>query len=589
MIICKKYILKDLFIIDLKTVIFMKLSYSEKRADCAKGRQKPELVIKNGTVVNVFTNELIKADVAIQDGIIVGLGNYDGKTEIDAAGKVLCPGFIDAHLHLESTLVRPSELILCAAASGTTTFIVDPHEAANVSGTKGIDYILSQTEDVPANVYVMMPSCVPAAPIEDNGAVIDAEIMKKYLDNPRVLGLGEVMDCHSVISGDKSMLDKLNVFKNKVIDGHSGYLHGKDLMCYKLAGIDTDHECCDFETAIEEARAGFQVLIREGSAAKNLDEIVRGIVKNNIPTRRFSFCTDDKHITEIKEKGHISYNVRRSVELGISPVEAIKMATINASSAYGLSHIGAIAPGYQADIIVMSDIQSMNIEQVFFKGTSVNKLRSGSQLPVDKKLLNTVNVKDLSLDLFRLPLKNAEQTVIEVIKNQILTKKSTATVPVKDGLFRADSTFSKIAVFERHRATGKKCLGIVKGYGITGGAIASTFSHDSHNLTVIGDNDSDMLAAAKALEKCGGGYAIAENGAVITLELPIMGLISDRPHSEVNQKLAQMIEKAHKMGVPYGVDPFVVMSFLALTVIPEIRITPRGIFDVLKNEFINNG
>lgn len=574
--------------IKLKYGDFMKSGYSEKQAKCARGLQKSELVIKNGTVVNVFTNELIKVDVAIQDGIIVGLGSYDGKTEIDATGKVLCPGFIDAHLHLESTLVQPSELILCAAENGTTTFIVDPHEAANVSGTKGIDYILSQTEDVPANVYVMMPSCVPATSVEDNGATIDAETMKKYLDNPRILGLGEVMDCHSVISGDKAMVDKLSVFRNKVIDGHLGYMHDKDLMCYKLAGIDTDHECCDFETALEEARAGFQVLIREGSAAKNLDEIVRGIVKNNISTQCFSFCTDDKHITEINEKGHISYNVRRSAELGISHIEAIKMATINASNAYGLSQIGAISPGYQADIIVMSDLESMNIEEVFFKGKSVKKWQSDTHRPVDNKLLNTVNVKDLSLDLFKLPLKSSEHTVIEVIKHQILTKKAIENVPIKDGFFCADNTFSKIAVFERHHATGKRCLGIVKGYGISGGAIASTFSHDSHNLTVIGDNDSDMLAAAKALEKCGGGYAIAENGEVTTLELPIMGLISNRPNSEVNQKLAEMIEKAHKMSVPDGVDPFVVMSFLALTVIPEIRITPRGIFDVLKNDFICN-
>ncbi|MCD8025735.1 MAG: adenine deaminase [Clostridiales bacterium] len=565
----------------------MELSYTKQRSECAKGVQKSELVIKNGSVVNVFTNEIIRTDIAVEDGIIVGLGSYEGKTEIDADGKIICPGFIDPHLHLESTLVLPSELIDCAAENGTTTFIVDPHEAANVSGAKGIDYILSQTENVPANVYVMMPSCVPATSVEDNGAVIDAETMKGYIDNPRILGLGEVMDCHAVLDGDKNMTDKLKVFRNKVIDGHSGYLHGKDLMCYKLAGVDTDHECCDFETALEEVRAGFQVHIREGSAAKNLDAIVSGIVKNKIPTQSFSFCTDDKHITEIREKGHISYNVRRSVELGIDPIEAIKMATINPAKAYGLPRTGAVAPGYRADLIIMSNLKDMEIEEVLYNGKPVKEQQNGKKPEIDKALFNTVKIKDLSSESFKLPVKAPECTVIEVIKNQILTSMKTEAVPVKNGEFAPNETYSKIAVFERHRATGKKYVGIAKNYGIRNGAIASTFSHDSHNLIVIGDNDEDMLAACRALAECGGGYAISNGGEVTVLELPVMGLISNRPYDEVKQRLAQMIETAHNMGVPDGIDPFVVLSFLSLTVIPEVRITPRGIFDVIKNDFLN--
>ena len=322
-------------------------------AEAAKKNAKAELVLKNANVVNVFTGEVIKGDVAIAEGIVVGVGQFEGIEERDMEGKYLCPGFIDSHLHLESTLVTPSELIGQAVQCGTTTYIVDPHESANVSGAAGIDYILEQTENVEANVYVMMPSCVPSTEFDDNGCEFTADKMKPYLDHPRILGLGEVMDYVSVVSGDARMHEKLELFQGRTLDGHAPGLGDEDMAAYAMAGIATDHECTDFDYALKERRLGMQILIREGSAARNLEAIVKGIVEHGISTEGFCFCTDDKHIEEIQKDGHINYNVKKAVELGIPAVQAIQMATVNAAKCYGLRHIGAIAPGYQADIVVL--------------------------------------------------------------------------------------------------------------------------------------------------------------------------------------------------------------------------------------------
>lgn len=565
----------------------MNRTYNKKLAQISLGKEEADIVLKNGQVVNVFTNEILRADVAVSDGLIVGIGSYKGKQEIDAVGKIICPGFIDAHLHLESTLVKPSELIHRAVRKGTTTFIVDPHEAANVSGVKGISYILEQTEQTRANVFIMLPSCVPALEIEDNGAVISAEDMSEFLANPRILGLGEVMDCRAVLNGDKKMLDKLKLFEDKNIDGHAGQIEEKQLMCYKLAGINTDHECCDYETAMKEARAGLQVLIREGTAAKNLEAIVSGIVKNRVPTEQFCFCTDDKHIAEIEKDGHIGFHVKKAIALGISPVEAIKMATLNAARTYGLKRLGAVAPGYQADLVVLSDLKSCNIEQVFHKGMEVCDRMDKLRTPVDAELLNTVKIAKFNSKDLELQCASPKMPLIELVKGQILTHKSIEAVPVRNGCFQANAVYNKVAVLERHKASGKYGLGILKGYEIHNGAIASTFAHDSHNLIAVGDNDTDMLLAIKELERCGGGYTLVEKGQIMhTLELPIMGLISNNDHKFVTEKISQMIEKIHEMGVPEGIDPFITLSFLALPVIPEIRITSRGLYDVEEETFI---
>lgn len=552
--------------------------YSKRLADVALGKSKADMVLKNGYVINVFTDSIKPMDVAISEGFIVGIGHYEGITELDMTGKILCPGFIDSHLHLESTLVRPAELIEAAVRKGTTTFIVDPHEAANVSGTAGIEFILDETENVDANVYVMLPSCVPATDDEDNGASITAEDMKKHLNNPRVLGLGEVMNVPAVLNYNDEMIEKLNVCKGMILDGHAGTLSSKEIMCYKMAGIMTDHECCDFKSAIQEAEAGIQILIREGTAAKNMDAIVKEIIKEKIPTENFCFCTDDKHIAEIEEKGHISYQVAHAVELGIDPISAIKIATINAAKTYRLFDKGAIAPGYQADILVLSDIINFNIEKVFFKGKEIDKIPHVVFKDIDDKLFNTVNIGNVTKESLNLNVGEDPVPIIQIIEGQIQTRFLMENVPAFNGLFVPNKEYNKIAVFERHKATGKTGVGIVKGYSIHNGAIATTFSHDSHNLIVVGDNDDDMLIAIKELIKCGGGYTIANNGKIIdTLELPIMGLISMEDNKTVTKKLSRMLKKTYEMGVSENIDPFINLSFLALPVIPEIRITTRGI------------
>jgi len=559
----------------------------ERVSQAALKKIDADLVLKNGNIINVFTEEIYKADLAIHNGYIVGVGNYRGKTEMDLEGKYVCPGFIDSHLHLESTLVSPAELIHNAVLWGTTTFIVDPHESVNVSGCDGIEYILEQTNEVPANVFVMMPSCVPATPMEDNGSMFTAEEMKRYINHPRILGLGEVMDYHSVVNAERSMFEKLDLFRDKVIDGHAPFLTDEQLAAYVLAGISTDHECCDFDYALKECRNGIQVLIREGSAAKNLEAIVKGIIEKNIDTSRFSFCTDDKHIEEIREEGHISYNIKKAISLGLSPLKAIKMATINAARCYGLKKLGAVAPGYQADLVILKDLESIQIDSVYHKGKLI-----GSHTPIvipkpDDQIKNTVKIKEITEEMLSIKISHNPVSVLQMINQQIVTKHLKTEVPCQGGYFAPDKVYNKAAVIERHKATGKIGLAVVTGFGISNGAIASSVSHDSHNIIVIGDNDRDILLAVKELVRTQGGYTIVENGEVLeTLPLPIMGLISDLKFNEVHSRLKTMIDHAHRMGVPDDMDPFITLSFIALPVIPEIRITTNGLYDITHGKFI---
>jgi adenine deaminase len=550
----------------------------------ARGLEKADLVLKNAKIVNVFTEQIIVGDIAIAEGIVAGIGRYAGVKEKDLKGKYVCPGFIDSHLHLESTLVTPAELISKAAGCGTTTFIVDPHESANVSGIAGIDYILNQTENVPANVFVMMPSCVPAAEIDDNGCRLTAELMKPYLKNKRILGLGEVMDCSSVIEGSPEIHDKLQLFGGKILDGHAPFLRDQDLQAYVMAGISTDHECSDYEYAMQERKNGLTVLIREGSAAKNLEAIVTGIVKNHANTEGFCFCTDDKHIEDIDKDGHIDFNIRKAVWLGIDPIRAIKMATIQPARCYGLNHIGAVAAGYQADLIVFDNLYDLQAEEVYFKGCRIEKNKKDIVGICPPELKNTVHVGEFSRE--KLKLKKADQYhVIGMEEGQITTRDILWDQSSGDEC-KANKEFQKIAVVERHKATGKVGVGVVSGFGIKNGAIASSVSHDSHNIIVIGDNDEDMELAVNELIRSQGGYTIVCDHKIYeTLELPIMGLMSDAGFETVNKKLKKMIAKAHEMGVPQGIDPFITLSFMALPVIPEIRITPRGTYNVAEGIF----
>lgn len=564
----------------------MCFQYSCEIAQAALGQRKAPLVLKNARVVQVFTNEIIAGDIAIEDGVILGVGEYHGEREIDMEGKFVCPGFIDAHLHLESTLVNPGELILQAGLKGTTTFIVDPHEAANVSGRDGIDFILRETEGAAANVYVMVPSCVPSGPFEDNGYSLEASEMEAYRSNPRVLGLGEVMDCDAVLSGEEKMLLKLELFRDKNIDGHAGYLGEKETCCYALAGIHTDHECCTFEDALRELRSGLQILIREGTGAKNLESIIKGVVEHHLPCHQLAFCTDDKHIEDIQKQGHISYNVKKAIALGLDPIEAIKIATLYPARRYGLRHLGAIAPGYQADLVVLTDLHKVDVEEVYYKGELVRQ-RELPRQQVPAQLLNTVHIKISGPEEFRLPVKSSKARVVELVPGEILTREAVAKVKVQGGCFVADETYQKLAVLERHHATGKKGLGIVKGCSLRGGAIASTVGHDSHNLIVVGDNDLDMYRAVLTLMECRGGYTVVETGREpLTLPLPVMGLLSNQSHQEVMEKLGRMLARARAMGVPKTMDPFITLSFLSLPVIPQVRITTRGMYHVTRQQFL---
>lgn len=575
----------------------MELTKYRKYSQIARGIEKADVVFKNANIFISHTGEFVKGDVAIADETIVGVGRYDGRMEIDIKGKYLCPGFIDSHLHLESTLVTPAELVRQAAQCGTTTFIVDPHESANVSGTDGIDYILEQTENVPANVYVMMPSCVPATYLDDNGCMLSADKMKKYLEHPRILGLGEVMDSISVINGETAMFEKLDLFCEKIKDGHAPFLSDGELSAYTMAGIKTDHECVDYEYALKECRNGMQVLIREGSAARNLDAIIKGVVEHHTETSSFCFCTDDKHIEEIRKEGHINYNVKRAVQLGLPVEKALQMATIQAAKCYGLKHLGAIAPGYQADFIVLDNLEDMTVDEVYFKGEKVLPDEKRKIRPCMAKLRNTVHIRELPKDKLRLEHPGNKAHVIQMMEHQITTKDVVEEVPWTeiDGkrYFAADGLYQKIAVIERHKGTGKVGVGITKGFGLRGGAIASSVSHDSHNIIVIGDNDEDMVLAVRELIRTQGGYTLVSSGKVYdTLSLPIMGLMSDSGYENVNDTLSGMILRAHEIGIPEGFDPFITLSFMALPVIPEIRITPRGVYltqedKILQTPFVN--
>lgn len=478
-----------------------------------------------------------------------------------------------------------------AAQCGTTTFIVDPHESANVSGTDGIDYILDQTEDAPANVYVMMPSCVPATHVDDNGCILTAGKMKGYLEHPRILGLGEVMDAPSVINGSVAMHEKLQLFQDRVKDGHAPFLASGDLAAYVLGGIDTDHECVDYEYAMAEARNGMQVLIREGSAARNLDAIVKGIVEHHTDTSGFCFCTDDKHIEEIRKEGHINYNVKRAVQLGLPVEKALQMATIQPARCYGLYRLGMIAPGRQADFVILDNVADLNVVDVYHCGKKIIKDEKAELKPCPPYLKNTVHVSGFSEERLKLKHPGTKARVIQMLEKQIVTRDVLEEVPwiESDGekYFAPDGEYQKIAVIERHKNTGKMGVGIIKGYGIRGGAIASSVSHDSHNIIVVGDNDRDMAVAVKEMMRTQGGYTLVCNGEIYgTLPLPVMGLMSDAGYESVNEALAKMIPKAHEMGVKEGFDPFITLSFMALPVIPEIRITPRGIYLVNEDRML---
>ena len=563
----------------------------KRRIDLAAGRELPELVLKNCRIVNVFTEEILSGDIAIDCGWIVGVGQYQGIQEIDLKNAYVAPGLIDAHVHLESSMVTPGQFAKAVLPHGTTTVIADPHEIANVCGLNGVRYMLEQSSEIPLDVFVMMPSCVPATPFENSGAVIRAEGMGEMLGHPRVLGLGEMMDYPGVVGARQDVLDKLVVGgAGRMIDGHGPVLTGKNLNAYVMAGVGTDHECSTENEMLQRLRLGMYIQIREGSAAKNLEALIKGVTPQN--SRRVLFCTDDRHPGDILSEGHIDNNLRQAIRGGFSAVAAIRMATLNAAECYQLSHLGAIAPGYQADLIVFESLEEMRIAKVFKQGRLVAE--NGEALfdiveRPDDRVLNTVRLQKIVSEQLALKLDSGAVNVIRLLSHSLVTEKVVREVTVRDGIFVHDdqADILKLAVVERHKATGNIGLGLLENYGLKSGAIASTVAHDSHNLIVVGSNDSDMLTAIAEIERIGGGLTIARQGKILgSLPLPIAGLMSDSPLQEVDDKLNELLKIAYGMGVNPQLEPFMTLAFLALPVIPDIKLTDLGLFDVTRFEFM---
>jgi len=556
----------------------------ERLIETAQEKEKPDLVLKNGKIINVFTGEIVEGDVAVTNGIIVGVGKYDGKFEKDLKGKYFSSGFINAHLHVESSMVTPPVYSYEELKWGTTTVITDPHEIANVGGMEALENILRAAEKCPINYYVMLPSCVPATPFEHSGAILKADDLLKFHDNPNVLGLGELMNVVGTLDCYPEIIKKIQGFSDKIIDGHSPMVTGKALNGYATAGVNTDHESITYEEAVEKLRCGMAVLVREGSASKNLTAIINGVVKNSIDTSRMAFCTDDKHLADIRKEGTVRANIKKAVKLGLSPVKAIQMATINAANIYGLKKIGAIACGYKADIVVFDDFENMNIEAVYKDGIPLEDIPKPVNTEYSKKLMSSVNVGYIDEKAFDIPIKY-KYSVIGIIENQIATTKlEMSHRRIEKGLF--EGTVRKIAVIERHHARDFHACAYIDGYGLEHGAIATTVAHDSHNIIVIGDNNSDMLKAVEILKNINGGYVIVKDGEIIgKLPLELGGLMSMKSADEFIPELDEIIQKAYEMGVNKNIDPFITLSFMALPVIPEIRITDCGLFDVTKFEF----
>lgn len=559
--------------------------------DVAAGRAKAQMVFKNINLVNVFTGEIYKTDVAVHDGYIAGIGEYSGAVELDMEGKYLVPGFMDGHVHIESSMVTPGEFAKAIAARGTTAIIADPHEIANVKGIAGIKYMLEGTENLPIDVYIMLPSCVPSTPFENSGSVLKAEDLMELVNHPRILGLGELMDFTNVINCEKTIMNKIVLANNagKFIDGHGPQLSGKDLNAYIAAGVRTEHECTTAEEAKERLRLGMHIMLREGSAARNVIDLLPAVNESSIT--RCMFCTDDRHPEDILKDGHIDNNIRLAIKQGIDPVKAIQMATLNVALCYNLKRVGAIAPGYKADAVILNNLEDMEIYQVYKEGKLIaqeGKALFEIKSINDSKMRNSVNIKPLTEDCFNIATTEQGLRVIGLQAHSLVTKDLWRNVKVDGGkYFTSDGIpLLKIAVIERHNATGNIGLGLVEGLGLENGAIASTVAHDSHNIVVIGDSDMDMRIAAEYLQVIGGGIAIASGGNIVgSLPLPIGGLMSDVSLEQMQDDLEEMLEIAYGMGVSRDYDPFMTLAFLALPVIPELKVTDLGLFDVVNFRF----
>ena len=554
------------------------LAAKQRLIAVAAGREKADLVLKNAKYLNVFSNEFLCGDIAVANGLIAGVGKYDGKTEIDVSGKLVLPGFIDAHIHLESSMVTPAEFAKAVVAHGTTTVITDPHEITNVMGIDGVEYMIQASQNLPIDVHFMMPSCVPATEIDESGAELDCKDIDLYLDNKKVLGLAEMMNYVGVINGDKNVLSKIVTSQahHKKIDGHAPELSGNDLNAYIAAGVYSDHECSTFENALEKLRKGQFIMIREGTAAHNLKALMPLLTQQYYS--RCMFATDDKHPSDLLYGGHIDYIVKQALKNGADPIVALKTATHHAARYFLLNNKGAIASGYLADIVVVDNLEDFNVETVFKRGKLVfdGEVKDFSAPTVDEKLakkcFDTFHLDSVTPSSFKV---DGKLGLIGLVGGELLTR-NLGTADKID----VENDILKIACIERHKGTNHIGVGYVKGYSLKSGAVATSVAHDSHNIITVGCNDDDIAVAVNAIKDSKGGIAVVENGKIkALLELPIAGLMSDEPLTTVNEKLENAKSSAYELGADKSIDPFMTLSFLSLPVIPSLRITTKGVFD----------
>lgn len=566
----------------------------KKLIDVASGRLPADLVIKHCKIVDVYSGTITEGDIAISDGIIAGVGCYEGLKEIDAQGRYAAPGFIDSHIHIESSYVTPEEMGRLVVPYGTTTIIADPHEIVNVCGLKGLQYMLDAASETALDIRFMIPSCVPATPFEHAGAVVDAAAMSKPITDERILGVGEFMDFPGVIHAQDGALDKLMLAKQvgKLVDGHSPGVFGKDLNAYAATLIHTDHECSSVQEMHDRIAVGMYVLLREGSACHELSHLMKGITQYN--SRRCLLCSDDRQPKTILEKGHLDEHMRMLTKAGIDPIVAIQMASLNAAECFRLFDRGALAPGLRADIVLLDDLKDFKAESVFIAGRLV--AQKGSYLPEVKRhsidnVRGSFHVKDFSLQKLRLKLSSDDVTTIDILPGGVVTAKGKARVARDEqGCFKYDPSQDvvKVAVVERHQATGNVAVALLRGYGITQGALAISIAHDSHNIIVVGVTDEDMAVAVESLISQNGGMVLVKDQKVIaSMPMPVGGIMSDQRGEWVDEKLSEIHEVAYReLHVKEDVEPIMTLCFMSLAVIPEVKLTDMGLFDVTTFSFI---
>ncbi|MCH8964848.1 MAG: adenine deaminase [Planctomycetes bacterium] len=555
--------------------------------DIAAGRQPADLVLKNGRVVNVFTEEILEADVAIAGDRIAGVGSYEGAETVDLSGQFVCPGFIDAHVHIESSMLSVPEFAKLAAAHGTAAVITDPHEIANVMGIEGIRYMLDSAKGCPLRIYVMLSSCVPASHLESAGANLSADDLRPLLDDPCVLGLAEMMNFPGVVNGDEQVLNKLQMCSGRVIDGHSPGLAGRDLQAYIASGIGSDHECTTLEEAREKLRAGQCIMIREGSQARNLETLLPLVTPET--AHRFMFVTDDKDVEDLLTEGHVDHIIRKAISCGLKPATAIRLASINAARYFGLEWFGAVAPGYAASLAILDNLEDCRVQRVYHEGQLIAEKgrcvagESAGPVPVPAR---TMNVHQLQPEQFGIKASGGETQkvhVIEMIEDQLVTHRCVEALPVVEGLVMPDPScdIAQLVVIERHGATGRMGFGFIRGFGLRAGAIASTVAHDAHNIVVVGTNVSDIYEAAVHAVKLRGGLCAVKDGKVLAdMPLPIAGLMSDAPAAEAGQQLSALQRATtQELGSTLR-KPFMALSFMSLSVIGSLKVTDLGLIDV---------